>query len=100
AAIFQSEHAEHLGQIRSILALLENVPEARGRSELDEAFRRADSLKGAARAVDLPPIEGLAQGLETLFSRVREGALPLDKATARVIHLVLDSSEDYLALFR
>jgi two-component system chemotaxis sensor kinase CheA len=100
AAIFQAEHAEHLGQIRSILALLENVPEARGRSELDEAFRRAHSLKGAARAVDLPPVEGLAQGLETLFSRIREGALPLDKKTAGVIHQVLDSSEDCLAVFR
>jgi two-component system chemotaxis sensor kinase CheA len=99
-AIFQAEHAEHLGQIRSILALLENVSEARGRSELDEAFRRAHSLKGAARAVDLPAVEGLAQGLETLFSRVREGALPLDKKTAKVIHQVLDSSEDCLAVFR
>jgi two-component system chemotaxis sensor kinase CheA len=100
AAIFQAEHAEHLGQIRSILALLENVSEVRGRSELDEAFRRAHSLKGAARAVDLPPVEGLAQGLETMFSRVREGTLPLDKKMALVIHQVLDSSEDCLAVFR
>jgi two-component system chemotaxis sensor kinase CheA len=100
ASIFQAEHAEHLGQIRSILALLENLPEAKGRAELDEAFRRAHSLKGAARAVDLPPVEGLARGLETLFSRVREGALQLDTRTTRVIHQVLDSSEDYLAVFR
>ncbi|MCU1238934.1 MAG: CheA signal transduction histidine kinase [Candidatus Solibacter sp.] len=100
AAIFQAEHAEHLGQIRSILALLENVSEAQGRSELDEAFRRAHSLKGAARAVDLPPVEGLAQGLETLFSRVREGTLPLNKKTVTVIHQVLDSSEDCLAGIR
>ena len=80
AAIFQGEHAEHLEHIRSILALLGNVGEIEGRSELDEAFRRAHSLKGAARAVDLDPVEELAAGLETVFSRVREGTMTLDRA--------------------
>jgi two-component system, chemotaxis family, sensor kinase CheA len=100
AAIFQGEHAEHLAHIRSILALLENVTETKGRSELDEAFRRAHSLKGAARAVDLDAVEGLASGLETLFSRVREGTLPLDQQATGVIHQVLDASEDCMAAFR
>jgi two-component system chemotaxis sensor kinase CheA len=100
AAIFQGEHAEHLEHIRSILALLENVPKARGRIELDEAFRRAHSLKGAARAVDLDTVEGLASGLETLFSRVRAGSLPLDQRMTRVIHEALDASEDCVGAFR
>ena len=100
AAIFQGEHAEHLEHIRSILALLDNVAETTGRTELDEAFRRAHSLKGAARAVDLDALEGLASGLETLFSRVREGSLPLDKQTARVIHQALDASEECVGAFR
>jgi len=100
AAIFQGEHAEHLAHIRSILALLENVAEAKGRTELDEAFRRAHSLKGAARAVDLAAVEGLASGLETLFARVREGALRLDQQSTGVIHQVLDASEDCMAAFR
>ena len=42
-------------------------------TDLDDVFRRAHSLKGAARAVDLRPLESLAHRLETLFSRVREG---------------------------
>jgi two-component system, chemotaxis family, sensor kinase CheA len=100
AAIFQGEHAEHLEHIRSILALLENVAETRGRTELDEAFRRAHSLKGAARAVDLDAVEGLASGLETLFSRVREGSLPLDRQTTRVVYEALDASEDCVGAFR
>jgi two-component system, chemotaxis family, sensor kinase CheA len=100
AAIFQGEHAEHLEYIRSILALLENVAETKGRIEIDEAFRRAHSLKGAARAVDLNAVEGLASGLETLFSRVREGSLPLDRRVTRVIHQVLDASEDLVGAFR
>jgi two-component system chemotaxis sensor kinase CheA len=100
AAIFQGEHAEHVAHIRSILGLLENVGETQGRTELDEAFRRAHSLKGAARAVDLDAVEGLASGLETLFSRVREGILPLDRQMTRVIHGALDASEDCVGAFR
>ncbi len=100
AAIFQGEHAEHLAHIRSILGLLENVAEVHGRTELDEAFRRAHSLKGAARAVDLDAVEGLASGLETLFTRVRDGTLALDQRATRVVHQVLDASEDCVAAFR
>jgi two-component system, chemotaxis family, sensor kinase CheA len=105
AAIFQGEHAEHLEHIRSILALFEamspeNAVDAKGRTELDEAFRRAHSLKGAARAVDLDAVEGLASGLETLFSRVREGTLPLDRQMTRVIHQALDASEECVGAFR
>jgi len=100
AAIFQGEHADHLAHIRSILALLENVALAPDRPELDEALRRAHSLKGAARAVDLGAVEGLASGLETLFSRVREGTLPLDQQATSVIHQVLDASEDCMVAVR
>jgi len=99
AAIFQGEHAEHIEHIRSILALFENVAETKGRVELDDAFRRAHSLKGAARAVDLEAVEGLASGLETVFSRVREGNLPLNRQIIRVIHQVLDASEDCVEAF-
>ncbi len=109
AAIFQGEHAEHLEHIRSILALfeqtsLENVAETvvetKGRTELDEAFRRAHSLKGAARAVDLDAVEELAAGLETIFSRVREGTLALDQRLTRIIHQVLEASEDCVGALR
>ena len=115
AAIFQGEHAEHLEHIRSILELLENgllenglpengLPENASEQAdgtgLDEAFRRAHSLKGAARAVDLAAVEGLASGLETLFSRVREGSLSLDQRAARVVHQVLDASEECVGAFR
>jgi two-component system chemotaxis sensor kinase CheA len=100
AAIFQGEHAEHLEQIRSILALLASVAETKGRSEIDEAFRRAHSLKGAARAVDLEAVEKLASGLETLFSRVREGTMVLDQRMTRVIHQVLEASEECVEALR
>jgi two-component system chemotaxis sensor kinase CheA len=45
-------------------------------------------------------VEGLASGLETLFSRVREGTMRLDRQMARVIHQVLDASEHCVGAFR
>ena len=96
-ATFQVEHKEHLERIRSILAVLEQKDGTPAGADVDEAFRRAHSLKGAARVVDLHPIETLAHRLETLFSRVREGGVHLDLALLGVVHRVLDSTEDWLA---
>ena len=93
-ATFQIEHRDHVEQIRSLLAMIENTAGQPKGAELDEAFRRVHSLKGAARAVDLQPVEGLAHRLETLFSRVRQGLLPLDKSVSGVVQQALDASED------
>ena len=41
--------------------------------------------------MDLSAVEGLAHRLETLFSRVRQGALLLDSNVATVIAQVLDA---------
>ncbi len=91
-ATFAIEHRDHVEQIRLLLASVTNatVPGP----ELDEVFRRAHSLKGAARAVDLTAVEGLAHRLETLFARVRRGEHPLDQDASRVVLRVLDASED------
>ncbi len=96
-ATFQVEHKEHVQRIRETLAAIETSDGAPAGPDLDEMFRRAHSLKGAARAVDLRPVEHLAHRLETLFSRIREGGVGLDKTIVRVIHQVLDASEDWLA---
>jgi two-component system chemotaxis sensor kinase CheA len=93
-ATFQVEHRDHVEQIRSLLAMIGKTSGQPASAELDEAFRRAHSLKGAARAVDLRPVEGLAHRLETLFARVRQGALPFDANVAGVVSQALDASED------
>ncbi len=93
-ATFQIEHRDHVEQIRSLLALIEKTAGPPTGPALDEVFRRAHSLKGAARAVDLRPVEGLAHRLETLFSRVRQGVLLLDKNVTGTVQQVLDASED------
>jgi two-component system chemotaxis sensor kinase CheA len=101
-ATFQIEHRDHVEQIRSFLATIVGDANASdggqpASAELEEAFRRAHSLKGAARAVDLSAVEGLAHRLETLFSRVRQGVLILDGNVAAVAQQVLDASEDCVA---
>lgn len=63
-AAFALEHREHQTAIREAFA------RARQGEAIDvrEVFRRAHSLKGAARAVDLPQVEAAAHKLETLFA--------------------------------
>lgn len=94
--MFQVEHREHLAAIRSSLDLLRGEGVS-GRPELDEAFRRAHSLKGAARAVDLATIETLAHRLEALFARMREGVVTLDGPVRAIVNDVLDAIEDWVA---
>jgi two-component system chemotaxis sensor kinase CheA len=92
-AAFGIEHQEHLQAIRAALAAA-----AQGQPvDLRDVFRRAHSLKGAARAVDLPVIEEVSHRLETVFARIGERSLALDAATASVVQLGLDGIEGYVA---
>jgi two-component system chemotaxis sensor kinase CheA len=88
-AAFEAEHRDHLGAIRAAL-----VKAAHGRAfDLKDAFRRAHSLKGAARAVDLPAIEDLAHRIEAGFSNALETEEPLDARAIAAIELGLDAIE-------
>ncbi|CAA7620608.1 Histidine Sensor Kinase CheA3 [Candidatus Terasakiella magnetica] len=93
---FQVEYREHLEAIRALLDELGQRSAGSGIAQLDETFRRAHSLKGAARAVDLPPVEQIAHRLETLFAKVRDGQIKLDKALSLIINRVLDVVEDWV----
>ena len=69
----------------------------RGEIDLTDVFRRAHSLKGAARAVDLPAVEEVAHQLEALFSQVLEGQQSLDAPTVATVRQNLDLIEDLVA---
>ncbi|HEY0833427.1 MAG TPA: Hpt domain-containing protein, partial [Azospirillum sp.] len=73
-AAFELEHKEHLGEIRAAL----RAAEEGAALDLDELHRRAHSLKGAARAVDLPEVEAVAHRVESVFQALQKGALALD----------------------
>ncbi|MCJ2088902.1 response regulator [Methylobacterium sp. E-005] len=88
-AAFDVEHREHVAAIRG--ALGSATP------DWNDVFRRAHSLKGASRAVDLPAVEAVAHRLETLFEKVRSDATALDRDAANAVHLALDRIEAYVA---
>jgi two-component system chemotaxis sensor kinase CheA len=90
-AIFEAEGREHIQRLRELLNS-EAAPAA-----LEEALRRAHTLKGAARAVGIESIERVAHRLEALFARVREGAVQLDERALGAARLGVDFIEDALA---
>lgn len=93
-AAFQVEHVEHLEGIRTCLARWEQES---GVPNVDEAFRRAHSLKGAARVTGFSPVEALAHHLENLFALLRAKTLPADREVLHVAHAALDAIEDSAA---
>ena len=99
-AAFRMEHKEHLEGIRALLMAVQKKGQrddlADSSAELEEIFRLAHSLKGGARVVELPVVEGLGHRLETLCSRVRDGSLRLDADIIAVIHQVLNAIEDWM----
>ena len=84
-AVFDAEYRDHLRAIRGIVAA--GCPDARAVAEI---FRRVHSLKGAARAVELPVVEGVAHTLENRLSTLlAAGSLP-DAADLKAITDTLD----------
>jgi len=97
AAAFQAEHREHLQAVRAMLDELARHGFDTHAFDFTEAYRRVHSLKGAARAVDLPAIEQLSHRLETLVERCQKGTLALDATVAGAIRRAFDEIEDWAA---
>ncbi|CAO3357446.1 hybrid sensor histidine kinase/response regulator [Azospirillum melinis] len=93
-AAFDLEHKDHLAAIRNALRDAEATGDA---PDLVDIHRRAHSLKGAARAVDLPEVEAISHRLEAAFIAVQKGELPLDPASVGVVRRSLDAIEDLVA---
>lgn len=85
-AAFEVEHRDHIDAIRRALA-----PD--GKFDAREIFRRAHSLKGAARAVDMPAVEDLAHRLEGIFSTAMDTGAAFDRPTLDLIGQTLDEIE-------
>jgi len=92
---FQSEQQEHLAGLRSTLEKAAHG--ALNEVELNEMLRLAHTLKGGARISGLPPIETLSHRLESIFARVKSGALSFDPAVMETVNLTLNAIEDWMA---
>ncbi|MCQ8278716.1 response regulator [Acetobacteraceae bacterium KSS8] len=85
---FEGEYRDHLTAMRAIMEA-----GAVSGAALRDVFRRAHSLKGAARAVDLPHIEQIAHDLETLLFAAVEAARALPPEDVATVRRGLDAIE-------
>jgi two-component system chemotaxis sensor kinase CheA len=97
-AAFAAEHREHLAAIRDALGAEDGAGGITLEAPvLREVFRRAHSLKGAARAVDLPGLEALAHAVEALLAAEMDaaggGAAHLPAPRLALLHRGLDAIE-------
>lgn len=93
---FRIEHRDYIEGIGAFLDAAEREGTVAPRA-LDEMFRQAHSLKGAARAVGLPAVETVAHRVETLFDRIRTVGGTLDAAAVALVRRALDAVEDEVA---
>jgi len=71
-AIFRVEAREHVDALFSGIGELEKTADEARQAELIEGiFREAHSLKGAARLVNLLPVEAACQTLESIFAAMK-----------------------------
>ncbi|BAK83371.1 hybrid sensor histidine kinase/response regulator [Komagataeibacter medellinensis] len=91
-AVFDAEYRDHLRTIRAIVA--QGCPDGQG---LAEIFRRIHSLKGAARAVELPVVEGVAHALENRLSTLLASHAPAQAADCQAITDTLDEIDLLMA---
>jgi two-component system chemotaxis sensor kinase CheA len=88
-ATFRVEAQEHVQTIASGLVELERAAPPPPAATLDGIFRAAHSLKGAARAVNMAPVESLCQSLESVFAALKREALTPSPGLFDVLHRTL-----------
>jgi two-component system chemotaxis sensor kinase CheA len=89
---FAAEAAEHLEKLNMIVLALEIRPEEAQRRELiQDGFRAAHSLKGAARTVGLDAIEHVSHAMESVLQKARDTESHLEPAICDALYDSLDS---------
>jgi two-component system chemotaxis sensor kinase CheA len=81
--MFFEEASELLASLETGLGNLEAV--ALDRARLDQVYRAAHSLKGAAGMVGYPVISELALAIERVLGQVRSGVASVDAELARSV---------------
>ncbi len=89
---FKIESEDHLKAISSGLLELEKMPEAEEqRTAIETVYREAHSLKGAARAVNMPDIEAVCRSLEDIFAVWKRQELEPSPELFDTLHHTLDA---------
>ena len=85
---FKLEAEEHIRRITQLILAAERGEV--NKEMLEELFREAHSLKGAAKAVELDEISFVAHRIETLFSELKSGNISFSDTLADLIYEGLD----------
>jgi two-component system chemotaxis sensor kinase CheA len=94
-ATFLEELEEHVGALNRDLLALEKEIDADKRAELLQTlFRSAHSLKGAARSVNVDPIETACHQMEEILSAARDGNTALAPETFSLLFTTADAIEE------
>jgi two-component system chemotaxis sensor kinase CheA len=95
---FKVEQAEHIQHISQGLLSLEKTSDPAARQQLlNDIFRAAHSLKGAARAIGFSTIESLGHALEDRLLAARDGQLILGPEQFDLLYQILDAVEASMA---
>ncbi len=98
--IFKDELAEHLQAMNRILLELEkNPPIEKGDGLIEEIFREAHSLKGAAKGVGLNNIAEIAHKLESVFSAAKRHEIKFPPLIFDLLYCSLDTIENTMQQF-
>lgn len=89
-AVFEAEARDHLDALRKALSDVRKG----GVVDMREVFRRAHSLKGAARAVDAQDIEAVAHELEALLSGLLDAGGPPDAGQIRQAQALVENMSE------
>jgi len=97
-ATFRLEAEEHLRAMSSLLLALESSSGAdESQAQVETLFREAHSLKGAARAVNLSPIEAVCQSLEDVLAALKNRRIAPSADLFDALHQVVDGLGGMLA---
>lgn len=91
---FRVEAGEHLNTIaKNLIELEKDLTKEEKKQLLEEIYRSAHSMKGAARAVNLTDIEKICQSLESCFSMMKKDELQPSSQIFDIFHSVINTIE-------
>jgi two-component system chemotaxis sensor kinase CheA len=97
-ATFRVEADEHLKAMSSGLLALEKMPAGAQRAQtIENIFREAHSLKGAARAVNVTQVESVCQSIEGVFAGLKGNRLAVSPPLVDLLYQSIDALGGFLA---
>jgi len=94
---FNTESEERIASMFETLTELEKSTDSESRGKMLEiVYREAHSLKGAARSVNIIPIETICQEIEGLFSKLKEEKISFTSDLFDTLHDAVGIIEKYL----